>query len=139
MRSLIVAALALAAAATPAFAGDLAPPAPDGAVAVTADQAGQTITASVGDKIAVELIGSPSTGTSWLVAEKPDFLGAPQFATGPTSDAQTRPGFVGGDRWQVYVFDVTTAGSATLKLEKRSPATRTGAPLETFQVTVEAQ
>jgi hypothetical protein len=144
MRPLII-ALALALCAPLAFAQKappedaLAPPAPEDAVHVGAAQAGETIKARVGGKIAIELVSTPSAGLSWLVTERPDFLGAPMFKTGPLIEAQTRPGFTGGDRWQVYVLDVTGAGTGEVKLDQKSAADRAGPPVATFSFTVEAR
>jgi len=139
MKSLIAAAALLLCAAAPAFADPVPPPTPDDvAVHIGADKNGLSVSASAGDRVAIELTGSPSTGASWIVTARPDFIDAPQFITGPTTDAQQRSGFVGGDRWQVYVFEVTGSGSGTITLEKRSPATRSGPPLDTFSVKIEA-
>ncbi len=134
MRSWIIAA-ALALAATPALAQDAAPaPLPDGAVAVAADQSGGSVDASVGAAIAIQLQRTPSVGTNWSVASKPDFLGDPEQLSGPTR-VSTRP-ILGAPIWQVFVFPVSAAGSGEVTLEKKD---RTGAVVETFAVTVNAQ
>ena len=148
MRSWILAA-ALALAATPllASAQDTAPagtmqmsfeaapaPLPDGATAVAADQSGQSVDVSVGGAIAIQLRRTPSVGTNWSVASKPDFLADPEQLSGPTVRS-TRP-VLGAPTWQVFVFSVSAAGSGDVTLEKRD---RTGAVVETFTVTVNAQ
>lgn len=136
MRSWIMAA-ALALAALPALASaqDAAPaPLPDGAVAVSADQSGGTVDASVGAAVAIQLQRTPSVGTNWTVASKPDFLGDPEQLSGPTR-VSTRP-ILGAPAWQVFVFPVSAAGSGEVTLEKKD---RTGAVVETFTVTVNAQ
>jgi hypothetical protein len=134
MRSWIIAA-ALALTATPALAQDAAPaPLPDGAIAVTADQSGASIDASVGAAVAIQLQRNASVGTNWTVASKPDFLGDPGTLTGPTR-VSTRP-ILGAPSWQVFVFPVSDAGSGEVTLEKKD---RTGAVVETFTVTVNAQ
>ena len=144
MRTLIIAAI-FALAMSPAFAQKappedaLAPPSPEDAVHVGVAQGGEVIKASVGQKIAIELVSTPSAGLSWLVAEKPDFLGAPMFKTGPLIEAQTQGGFTGGDRWQVYVLDVKAAGTGEVKLDQKSAADRAGPPVASFSVTIEAQ
>jgi inhibitor of cysteine peptidase len=140
MRMLLLAAASIAVAA-PSFAdtaATLPAPAPAEAIQVAQGQAGETISAQVGATIAVQLMGSPSSGLSWLVAEKPEFLGTARFLTGPTTENQTRPGFVGGQRWQVYTFEVLAAGSGTLKLEQRSAQNRAAGALQTFEITIEA-
>jgi len=133
MRSLIMAA-AIAFAATPALAQNAVPaPLPDGAVAVAADQNGQSVDATVGGGVAIQLTHNASAGTNWVVTSKPDFLGDPEMLTGPTR-ISSRP-ILGAPSWQVYVFPVTTAGSGALTLEKRD---RGGAASETFTVTITA-
>lgn len=135
MRSWIIAA-AFALAATPALASPTPAPAPlpEGAVAVEASQNGQTIDASVGAAVAVQLTRNSSAGTSWSVTAKPDFLADPETLTGPTMISD-RP-FVGAPSWQVFVFPVSEAGSGDVTLEQRS---RAGAVLSTFTVTINAQ
>lgn len=139
MRALMmIAALAFAAPAFAEPAATLPPPAPENAIQVVQAQAGETITATVGATIAIQLIGSPSSGLSWLVAAKPDFLGTARFLTGPTTDNQTRPGFVGGPRWQVYTFEVLAAGMGNVKIEQRSAQNRAAGALQTLDFTIEA-
>lgn len=140
MRALILAA-ALALAAAPAAAQQLPAPTPDDiAVRVSADQSGQSVTASVGDGVAIELQSSPGAGASWRVASKPDFLSDPEQISGQTFAQQAgAPPRVGAPRWQVFVFGVTGAGAGDVVLEKRGPANRTGAPLETFTITITAE
>jgi len=134
MRSWIIAA-AFALAVTPALAQDAAPaPAPEGAVTVAADQSGSSVDASVGAAVAIQLQRTPSVGANWTVASKPDFLGDPEQLTGPTR-VSTRP-ILGAPTWQVFVFPVSAAGSGDVTLEKKD---RTGAVVETFTVTVNAQ
>ena len=141
MRAVLLALAFSALAAIPAFAqeAEVAAPAPaDAGVHVTSAQAGETVNATAGDNIVVELIGSPSSGMTWVVPEQPAFLGAPQTFTGPTTVAQQRPGFVGGPRWQVYVFPVSESGTGALRLEMRNARDRNAAPSETFEVNIDA-
>ena len=136
MRSWIV-ALALSLVAAPAFAQATPAPAPlpEGAVAVAADQSGQTIEAAVGGSIAIQLRSQPSIGSNWFLASKPDFLAEPTQVSAPTVVSTGAP-FVGGQRWQVFVFGVSEAGSGEVTLERRD---RTRAVLESFTVNVVAQ
>ncbi len=134
MRSWIIAA-ALALAAAPAMA-QMAVPAPtpgDIAVRVAADQNGQSVSVTQGDGLAIELQSTPSVGSSWRVASKPDFLADPEQVSGPTT-AGTRP-VLGAPRWQVFVFGVTGAGEGELVLEKVG---RDRAVIETFRVNIVA-
>ena len=133
MRSWIIAA-ALVLAAAPALAQTAAPaPLPEGAVAVAADQNGGSIDVAVGAAVAIQLQRNASVGTSWSVAAKPDFLGDPQTLTGPTRISD-RP-IMGAPSWQVFVFPISTAGAGDVTLEKKD---RTGAVVETFTVTINA-
>ena len=135
----IAAALTLLVSAAHAAATDVAAPAPDGATVIAASQDGGSIKATIGEVLAVELIGAPSAGASWSVAAQPDFLTGPERKTGPTTQAQMRPGFVGGQRWQVFVFTVNAAGSGALRLEQISAANREGPPLASFELTIETE
>ena len=133
MRSWIIAA-AFVLAAAPALAQTATPaPLPEGAVAVSADQSGGSVDAAVGAAVAIQLQRNASVGTSWNVASKPDFLGDPQVLTGPTRISD-RP-IMGAPSWQVFVFPVNDAGSGELTLEKKD---RAGAAVETFTVTINA-
>ncbi len=134
MRAWFIAA-ALAFAATPALAQTAAPaPLPDGAVAVSADQSGGSVEASVGGGVAIQLQRNPSAGANWVVTSKPDFLGDPETLTGPTRISD-RP-IMGAPTWQVFVFPVSEAGTGDVTLEQRS---RTGDALATFTITITAQ
>ena len=136
MRSWIV-AIALSLGATPALAQTTPAPAPlpEGAIAIAADQSGQTIEAAVGGSIAIQLRSQPSIGSNWFLASKPDFLADPTQVSAPTVVSTGAP-IVGGQRWQVLVFRVTEAGSGEVILERRD---RTRAVLETFTVSIVAQ
>jgi hypothetical protein len=136
MRSWIV-AIALSLAAAPALAQTSPAPAPlpEGAIAVAADQSGQTIEAAIGGSIAIQLRSQPSIGSTWFLAAKPDFLADPTQVSAPTVVSTGAP-LVGGQRWQVFVFGVSAAGAGEVTLERRD---RTRAVLETFTVTIVAQ
>ena len=143
MRSFISAGILAAAllAAIPAAAENLAPPTPDGvSVHVAADQNGGAVSVTEGEAIAVELQSSPSTGSSWRVAGKPDGLGEAEQVTGPVIAAVPgAPPRMGAPRWQVFVFPAVASGEGVLTIEKRGPGA--GAVLETFtlNVTIEAR
>jgi hypothetical protein len=108
-------------------------PLPDGAVAVSADQNGQSIEAAVGAQVAIQLQRSGSIGTNWTVAAKPDFLGDASQLSGPAVTS-ARP-VLGAPSWQVFVFPVAEAGAGEVKLEKHD---RSGAAIDSFTVTINA-
>jgi hypothetical protein len=143
MRAFVLAAALCAAA--PAFAQEAPPenaaPPPgvaDVAVQIGAGQAGETISAKLGDKIAIELVGTPSSGYLWSVAGQPDFLSAPSAFTGPliAPPPGGRP-LLGGKKWEVFVFTVNEAGSGAVKLEQHGP--RSPDASASFDVTINAQ
>ena len=100
----------------------LAAPTPEGvSLVVKADSDGQNVTVKKGARIAVELVGVPTAGYMWAVAERPDFLEPAGEYGGPTSEAQLEEGFAGGNHWEACLFDVTAAGEGVLRLEQRRP------------------
>lgn len=100
----------------------LAAPTPsDVALKITAADDGQNVTAKVGTKVAVELVGVPTAGYMWTVTEKPGFLEPAGEYGGPTSSAQMEEGFAGGNHWEAFLFTVTTAGEGVLRVEQRRP------------------
>jgi len=103
----------------PAAYASLAAPTPaDVTLKITGASDGQNVTAKVGTKIAVELIGTPTAGYLWKVEQKPAFLELAGEYGGPTSSAQLEPGFAGGNHWEAFVFNVTAAGEGELRLEQ---------------------
>lgn len=152
-RLLVIATLALAACApketvvTPPPEKAAAPssgavPAPTPAAVtqrLTAADDGKSITVPVGGRFAVELVGVPTAGYIWAVDSKPAFLSAPQEASGNTTTAQSQPGFVGGNHWEVFVFTADAAGEGVLKLGQRRPWEKDEPPTRTFSVTVRVQ
>src|SRR5262245_15964688 len=84
-------------------------PAPEGALVVAANRNGQSVDATVGAALAVQLRRTPSVGSNWVVTTKPDFLDAPEQLSGPTI-SPSRPPVLGAPVWQVFVFPVTAAG-----------------------------
>lgn len=133
MRALIV-AVALMLGAAPALAQTPAPPSPENAIRIGADQSGQTIEAALADTLAIELQSNPSAGTYWVVTAQPDFLTEARIVVGPTTSS-VRP-IVGAPRWQVFVFGFSGGGSGDITLEKRA---RDGAVLESFSVSINVQ
>jgi len=133
----------IAVAPTPAAPHSQSVPAPTPAGVtqrITADDAGKTITVPVGSTFAVQLVGVPTAGYVWGVAEKPAFLSDAQESGGNTTTAQSQPGFTGGNHWEVFAFKANSAGQGALKLEQRRPWEPKSEPATaTFSVTIKAQ
>ncbi len=97
----------------------LAAPTPEGvATVIAASSDGQNVTVKKGTRIAVELVGTPTAGYLWRVAEEPAFLEAAGEYGGPTSSAQLEPGFAGGNHWEAFLFDVTGTGEGELRYQQ---------------------
>ncbi len=98
----------------------LSAPTPDGvALVIKGANDGDTVAVNVGQMIAVELIGVPTAGYMWTIAEAPAFLEPAGEYGGPTSSAQLEPGFAGGNHWEAFAFNVTGAGEGALRFEQR--------------------
>lgn len=125
--------------AAPAY-GSMSAPVPDDVTTrITDRDAGGTVSVTVGEKIAVALIGVPTAGYIWSVERAPDFLEAAGDAGGPTSTAQLEPGFAGGNHWEVFFFNVVGEGAGELALEQRRPwEDATEPPAGSFSVTIVA-
>lgn len=120
--------------------GGVAAPTPsDVRVRITQEQNGQTVQVGVNQRFAVELVGVPTAGYVWAPAEMPDFLTRAGEATGDTTQAQSQPGFVGGNHWEVLMFAATRPGHGVLVLEQRRPWEHDQPPAQTFRVLIEAR
>lgn len=152
MRLMWIACIAALAACAPKASEDAVSPAPGPsrnvpapkipgvALHVTAADNGKTIAVPAGSSFSVDLVGVPTAGYVWAVATKPDFLSEAREASGNTTTAQSRPGFTGGNHWEVFAFDVKGAGEGVLKLEQRRPwEPKTEPAADTFTVTIKAQ
>lgn len=155
MRVLLIACAAVLAACAPRAAEETVSPAspptqhserlpaptPSGVTQrITADDNGKTITVPVGATFAVQLVGVPTAGYVWGVADKPAFLSDAQESGGNTTTAQSQPGFTGGNHWEVFAFQAQNAGEGALKLEQRRPwEPKTEPATQTFSVTIKAQ
>ncbi len=125
---------------TPRTSDALPAPTPsDVAVRIGADRAGQTVEVAVGQKFAVELIGVPTAGYLWALAQAPAFVSAAGEASGPTTEAQTQPDFAGGNHWEVFMFTATAAGEGELVFEQRRPWESNEPPSNTFRVRIVAR
>jgi predicted secreted protein len=138
----LCAALLLAACASSGektFKSIAAPTKPGVETRITSSDAGNVINVRVGTKIAVELVGVPTAGYMWSAVKTPPFLKADGDMSGPTSEAQLQPGFAGGNHWEVFFFDVESAGDGELKLEQRRVWDEEGPAEAEFFVTVKAR
>jgi inhibitor of cysteine peptidase len=148
MRMLLIAAALTTAACTPEADEEEAPvaeqsvaaPTPDDvAVRITAEQAGQTINVAVNQRFSIELIGVPTAGYIWTPAQVPSFVTRAGEASGPTTAAQSQPGFTGGNHWEVLMFAATAPGTGEIVVEQRRPWESDEPPSDTFRVTIVAQ
>jgi len=154
MKILTAAALAAALAACapamsskpmdrPYSAGADKPLPPPKAGAVTIDlrkeDAGKTFTMKVGQRFSVSLVGVPTAGYLWAPVNPPAFLKAVGDTSGPTHSDQLKPGFAGGNHWEVSVFEATQPGKAILKFEQRRPWEKTEPPADTWSATIEVK
>jgi inhibitor of cysteine peptidase len=116
-----------------------APAIPGATVRITAEDAGKTITVPVGATFQVQLMGVPTAGYLWGLTSTPDFLEKTAETGGDTTTAQRKPGFVGGNHWEVFALRAKSAGRGELVLEQRRPWEKTEPPSQTFRVTIEAR
>jgi len=119
--------------------GVAAPTPEDVAVRITAEQNGQTVNVGVNQRFAVELVGVPTAGYVWTPAQLPAFVTRAGEASGNTTQAQSQPGFTGGNHWEVLMFTATAAGTGELVIEQRRPWESSEPATDTFRVTIVAQ
>jgi predicted secreted protein len=147
-RALVVMAFALAACApaqeaqqeTPVANNSLPAPTPsDVATRITAEQNGQMVNVAVGQRFAIELVGVPTAGYVWAPSQVPAFITRAGETSGNTTQAQSQPGFTGGNHWEVTMFSATAAGTGEIVMEQRRPWETTEPANATFRVTIVAQ
>lgn len=120
--------------------GSVAAPTPgDVATRITAEQNGQTVNVAVGQRFAIELVGVPTAGYVWAPKTVPAFVTLAGETTGNTTQAQSQPGFTGGNHWEVTMFSATAAGSGEIVMEQRRPWETNEPANATFRVTIVAQ
>jgi predicted secreted protein len=120
--------------------GVAAPTPSDVTVRITAEQNGQIVNVAVDQRFAIELVGAPTAGYVWAPAQVPAFITRAGEASGNTTQAQSQPGFVGGNHWEVSMFAATAAGTGEIVMEQRRPwEGASEAPNQTFRVTIVAQ
>jgi predicted secreted protein len=147
MRFVFFAVALLAAACAPAPSeevasvnGPVAAPTPDDVtVRIGAEQAGQTVEVGVNQRFAIELVGVPTAGYIWAPAQMPAFVQRAGEASGNTTQAQSQPGFTGGNHWEVTMFVATAPGTGEIVMEQRRPWETTEPANNTFRVTVTAR
>jgi predicted secreted protein len=149
MRALILIVALAAAACAPAPREEETPtvnssavPAPtpqDVTLRISETQAGQSVQVGVNQRFAVELVGVPTAGYVWQPAQVPAFLTRAGEASGNTSQAQSQPGFTGGNHWEVLMFAATGPGTGELVIEQRRPWESNEPANQTFRVTIVAQ
>jgi predicted secreted protein len=152
IRSVLITAVLALAACTPAQEAKeeapvvnttnsaVAPPTPsDVAVRINAAQNGQTVNVAVNQRFAIELVGVPTAGYVWAPAQVPDFITRAGETSGNTTQAQSQPGFTGGNHWEVTMFSATAAGSGEIVMEQRRPWESNEPANATFRVTIVAQ
>jgi predicted secreted protein len=108
-------------------------------IRITAEQEGQRIEVLVNQRFAVELVGVPTAGYIWAPAQMPAFVQRAGEASGNTSQAQSQPGFAGGNHWEVTMFVATGPGEGELVLEQRRPWETNEPPADVFRVTIVAR
>jgi inhibitor of cysteine peptidase len=119
---------------------EVAAPTPgDVSVRITAVQAGQTVHVRVNHRFSVELIGVPTAGYVWTPVQMPAFLSRAGETGGNTSAAQSQPGFVGGNHWEVFMFVPMEAGTGEIVFAQRRPWETNEPPADTFRVSVIAE
>ena len=116
-----------------------APTPEDVVVRITAAQAGQMVEVGVNQRFAIELVGVPTAGYVWTPAQLPAFVTRAGEASGNTSQAQSQPGFTGGNHWEVLLFTATAPGAGELVVEQRRPWESNEPASDVFRVTIVAR
>ena len=120
--------------------GAVAAPTPGDVVTrITAEQNGQTVNVPVGQRFAIELVGVPTAGYIWEAKQVPAFVSPAGETSGNTTQAQSQPGFTGGNHWEVTMFTATAAGTGEIVMEQRRPWETNEPANQTFRVTIHAQ
>ena len=110
-------------------------PADPSTVAVTGQDAGNTVELRAGDILEVALVGNPSTGFGWyhqsldttIIEQKGDWEFTPDNSS---------PGSVGSSGTFTLRFEAVGSGQTTLQLIYHRPFEPDTPPAQTFEVTV---
>jgi predicted secreted protein len=116
-----------------------APDLADATIRITAEDNGKTIAAPVGATVSIALVGVPTAGYLWKPAKVPAFLEPAGDTGGPTTENQKKPGFTGGNHWEVTGFKVKSAGTGQIVMEQRRPWETNEPASDTFTVTIAAK
>lgn len=116
-----------------------APTVPGAVVRIRAEDTGKSIAIPVGQTFQIELRGVPTAGYLWGPKSIPDFLEKTAEMGGDTTTQQSKPGFVGGNHWEVFAFKANRVGSGVVLLEQRRPWETNEPPAATFSVTITAR
>jgi inhibitor of cysteine peptidase len=116
-----------------------APDLADATIRITAEDNGKTIAAPVGATVSIALVGVPTAGYLWKPAKVPPFLEPAGDTGGPTTENQKKPGFTGGNHWEVTGFKVKAAGTGQIVMEQRRPWETNEPASDTFTVTIAAK
>jgi inhibitor of cysteine peptidase len=102
-----------------------------GALTVSEQDAGKTVSLKVGQALEVHLQGQPGTGAGWSVA--PGSTNLLKYEGVKSAGGAAMPG---GSETQILTFTATAAGTGDLKLEYGRPWEETVPPQKTFSLTV---
>ncbi|MBK8545591.1 MAG: protease inhibitor I42 family protein [Caulobacteraceae bacterium] len=116
-----------------------APTPSDVTVRITQEQNGQTVNVALNQRFAIELVGVPTAGYIWAPASVPAFITPAGETTGNTTQAQSQPGYTGGNHWEVTTFTANAAGTGEIVMEQRRPWETNEPANQTFRVTIHAQ
>lgn len=100
---------------------------------------GGAFTLAVGQRVSVSLVGVPTAGYVWDAAAPPAFLKKIAEQSGPTTKAQSQPGFAGGNHWEVLVFEAVAPGKGELRLEQKRPWETNEPANDTWSATIEVK
>jgi inhibitor of cysteine peptidase len=99
----------------------------------TADDAGQTISASAGERFDLVLPSNPTTGYRWKMAQSPDGEVVRLYRNDYTSES---PGTIGGGGHETWTFRAVSPGSTALTMQYVAPDGRRVAKELTFHLIV---
>jgi inhibitor of cysteine peptidase len=116
-----------------------APTVPGTVRRLTIADANTTVSVAVGEVFQIALVGVPTAGYLWEPKSPPAFLLETAATGGPTTTNQLKPGFTGGNHWEVFAFKAIAPGQAALVLEQRRPWETDEPPTSTFRVTIQAR
>ena len=103
------------------------------------EDAGKSFSMKVGQRVSVSLVGVPTAGYVWAAPNPPKFLQVAGQSSGPTHSDQLKPGFAGGNHWEVTTFVATAPGKGVLTFEQRRPWETKEPPVDTWSATIEVK